>query len=468
MSRLRQSIGASVANAVQMGLGFVALAVVSRFYPQAEVGVYFYLLGIVVVIDSFVRGFFRAILKREGEYDTDTRELTGLTALIIGISTVGFTGVAFGLEFIRLISHPVAAVLIFIGTVGSRGFLMVLGGQGRVAERAWIEVLRTVLRGSIWVVAAILQLGVIWLALGTAIAGTLVTTITISMLGSPSLPRRNTLNSVWEFARYSIPQTVVGGGFGRLTPVIVGGVIGPAAVGAWTIINRTMLPSMIVPSALGQLTIARSSQQTSRGEDHSKEVRLGTHFSSIFAVPLTFGVLAIGDPVVTTLFGSQYNGLALLAGGIGVAKIFESQSNVLSSGIEGRDDPKEVFRVAVVAVTVGVLGTVIGAITIGLSGVVMAMILTAVVRYLMLIGVSEVSISFGLFNQLVAGLLMGVIVFTLVETVGVPSTLRVFSCVGVGALVYTITIFTIDTEVRNVMIDVSKELRHKIITTYEF
>lgn len=468
MSRLRQSIGASVANAVQMGLGFVALAVVSRFYPQAEVGVYFYLLGIVVVIDSFAQGFFRAILKREGEYDTNTRELTGLTVLIIGISTVGFTGVGFGLEFIGLISHPVAAVLIFIGTVGSRGFLMVLGGQGRVAERAWIEVLRTGLRGSIWVVAAILQLGVTWLALGTAIAGTLVTIITISMLGSPSLPRRNTLNSVWEFARYSVPQTVVGSGFGRLTPVIVGGVIGPAAVGVWTIINRTMLPSMIVPSALGQLTIARSSQQTSRGEDHSKEVRLGTHFSSILAVPLTFGVLAIGDPVVTTLFGSQYDGLALLAGGIGVAKIFESQSNVLSSGIEGRGDPREVFRVVVVAVTVGVLGTVIGAITIGLSGVVMAMILAAVVRYLMLIAVSEVSLSFGLFNQLFAGLLMGVIVFTLVKTVGVSSTLWILIHIGVGALVYTITLFLVDTEIRKVMIGVSKELRNKIILTHEF
>jgi len=454
MSRLKQSLGASAANGTQMVLGFLVLAVVSRFYSQIEVGIYFYLLGIVVVSDSLAGGFFRAVLKREGEYDTDTRELTGLTAVIIGISTVGFALVAFGLDLVEVISHPIAAVLIFIGTVGSRGFLMVLGGQGRVAERAWIEVLRTVLRGAIWVGAALMQLDVIWLALGTAVAGTLVTTITISLLGLPTVPQRETLRSIWEFARYSVPQSVIGGGLGRLTPVVVGSILGPAAVGAWTIANRTMLPSMIVPSALGELTIARSSEQTSRGEDHSKEVRLGTHFTSILAVPLTFGVLAIGDPVVTMLFGGQYSGLALVAGGLGVTKIFESQCNVLSSGIEGRDNPEIILRVTAMVAFLKVVGITVGAIFFGLIGVVGGIIISSSVKFVLLLARSRVGIPTGLRNQLVAGVIMGLVVLGFRSTFGVSSTVWVFGYVGLGGVMYALLLFGMDVESRTVARDV--------------
>lgn len=458
MNRLRQSLGATVANVSQMGIGFLGLAVVSRFYPQSEIGIYFYLLGIVVVVDSVASGVFRAALKRAGEKRSDVEELTGVVALVICASTFFFLGVIFSLKLAEVVSNPFVGILIFIGTVGSRGFLMILGGTGQVAERAWIEVIRTILRVVIWVSAGMLELGLIWLGVGTFVAGGFVSILTISMIGLPSMPREETIEPIISFSRYSVPQSIVGRGFGQLTPVLIGVILGPVSVAIWTIINRIMIPSMAISSALGQVTIVRSSSKSSQGEDHSKEVSIGTHFSSVLAVPLTIGVMVVGDPVITTLFGSKYDELALLAGGIGLSKIFESQSNVLSSGIEGRDDPEKVFKIAVVAVTFGLIGIVIGGIIIGLLGIVIGTILTSMIRYLMLLRISEVRFSNGFLNQFVAGIIMGIVVLIVKNSIGISSTVWVFLHVAVGGIVYSVSLLTIDPEIWRAVEDITQRV----------
>jgi O-antigen/teichoic acid export membrane protein len=298
-----------------------------------------------------------------------------------------------------------------------------------------------------------------WGALGMAVGLTAATILTIPftyyyLRVSPSIPNRKTLNSIWSYARYSIPGAAVGRVYNRFDVLLLGFLISPAAVAQYEIALKLTVPAMLVSNIVGNGLMSRVSNIDSKGGQFHTDIKNSLAFSSILSIPIFFGALLLSEPLVLTIYGSEYKNAAPLLIGLALFRLFGSQSNPLNRVLSGLDKPDINVKIGVVALCVNIVIGVPLTVWIGPIGVVVGTVIAESLKY----GVSAYVLRqehsdipllpSTVWKEFLAGGIMAIVVLLFRNIIIISSWLDLAAIIGTGAVVYAVVLILISKQVR--------------------
>ncbi|MFD1563004.1 lipopolysaccharide biosynthesis protein [Haloarchaeobius amylolyticus] len=455
-----ETVKATAAKFAMAAIGFVGTVVFARMLGPTGFGGYYLLFSLVKLGDRAVNGWGTAIMKRFSEADAPERELIG-GQLVFTLAWVVLTGVVSVLASRWLVSYtglPEAPVL-FVVLMGAVTLYeptdRVVQARGLAGASMWIDTFRSLLTFPLQLGLVLLGLGAAGMAYGLAAATFLsLPALWYFVRTKPTIPSRDTLESLWSYAKYSIPNSFLGQAYDRFDIILLGYLLAPAAAGQYEVALKLTVPATFVMLAAQSVLMARVSRLHSQGEDVSDDISNTLAFSSVVAIPMFFGAVAMPETLVVTAFGAEYADAASLLIGLALFQIVSTQSGPLTSAIGGIDRPD--VNTWISATTLG-LNVVLGvALTLvyGAIGVVIATVVAETLRYILSAYVIRQELPAvelvprTLLEQLVASVLMFVVVLLLVRTVPVDRWYHLLAVVSVGAAVYSAALLAISQKLR--------------------
>ncbi|TMT87165.1 polysaccharide biosynthesis protein [Haloterrigena sp. H1] len=455
-----ETVKATAAKFAMAAIGFAGTVVFARMLGPTGFGGYYLLFSLVKLGDRAVNGWGTAIMKRFSEADAPERELVG-GQLVFTLAWVVLTGVVSMLASQWLVSYtgiPAAPVL-FVVLMGAVTLYeptdRVVQARGLAGASMWIDTFRSLLTFPLQLGLVLLGLGAAGMAYGLAAATFLsLPALWYFVRTTPTVPSRDTLESLWSYAKYSIPNSFLGQAYDRFDIILLGYLLAPAAAGQYEVALKLTVPATFVMLAAQSVLMARVSRLHSQGEDVSDDISNTLAFSSIVAIPMFFGAAAMPETLVVTAFGAEYADAASLLIGLALFQIVSTQSGPLTSAIGGIDRPD--VNTWISATTLG-LNVVLGvALTLayGAIGVVIATVVAEALRYLLSAYVVRQELPAvelvprTLLEQVVASVLMFVVVLLLLRTVPVDRWYHLLAVVSVGAAVYSAALVAISQKLR--------------------
>ncbi|WP_227373748.1 oligosaccharide flippase family protein [Haladaptatus halobius] len=452
---------ATVAKFTMALSGFVGTVLFARLLGPVSFGGFYLLLGLVKIADRPIHGWAIAAKKRFSEHRVRDGTVVGSQAVFIAIwlVVVGVGSLTFS-EALRNYTGLVAAPSLFLVLLVSEPmyepFEKLLHGRGQVGVATWIDALRSYLTLPLQLGFILAGFGVAGMAYGLAGATVLsVPVILYSLRTLPELPSYTILRSLWEYAKYSIPSSFFGTIYDRFDVLLLGLLLTPAAAGYYEVAAKLTLPAIFVGSTAASGLMARVSANRSEGNEVADDVTNTLAFTSVLAIPMFFGALAIPTPLIVTVYGGEYAPAATLLVGIAGYRLLKSQNAPLTQTVNGLDRPEVTMRISAVALTVNVIVGVLLVLRVGPIGVVLATLLAEVVRYLWLAVVIRRSIPnvklvpSTLIEQMGAGFLMFLVVSVAHRYLPVRSWADLSLLLSVGASTYGFALLAVSTRLRH-------------------
>lgn len=455
-----------IATVIVAFLGSVFLA---RILGPQGYGSFYLFLAVAAVLDNPVTGWARACRKRFTEADFPRDEAIG--SLLISIVLVSAA-----IFLIALVGSPLITSytgyqegwfllsLLFVAKVSFSSFLVMLNGTEKFGSSSWVVAGRDVLRVLLQVGLVIIGLGVAGMIWGMSLAALLFTPILLYLIGiSPSVPSKQSLREVWTFAKSSIPLGVVGTAKGRMDVILLGVLAGTASVGNYEIALKMTMPAMFLASVASSGLVGRVSDLQSRDRPIEGDVRQNLGYASVIAIPLFFGALTTGTPVVVTVYGSEFAVAGSYIAGLALYRLISSQRRILGATINGLGRPELNLRVSTfvfalnIALGVG-LFYIVGPIGVVVATVVSASVGYGLRAYLVWLQLPALTlIPRPLVHQLAGGLLMGVVVYTARELGSIRGWMSVVMIVAFGAAVYFVSLTLLSSPFRKTVQEVAKD-----------
>lgn len=448
------------AKMVQAVLGFVGAIVFARVLGPESFGGFYLLFTLQQVADRPLAGIGTAAKKRFSETDAPREEILGGLLLSCLVAVVVVTTGAVLLrdwlaDFTGIPEAALVFVVLFSTIVFFHPFQQLLAAKGLVGLETWNDTLRSVLTLG-------LQLGFVTLGFGAAgmgyglAAATLLTVPVIHYLlrVRPTIPSRETIHSLWEYARYSIVTRFIGKTFKRLDLLLLGWLATTSAVGYYEAAFKLTIPAMFVAYVAGSGLMVKVSNLDSQGKAVANDISNTVSFVSIVAVPMFFGALTLSDELIVTAFGAEYQAGAPLLVGLAFYQILATQSNPYRNGLNGLDLPDLGMKIDLTVLVINIIIGIALTLEFGAIGVVAATILAEFVRYTLCVftlkrRVPEISpFPRLLFEQIFAGVVMFVVVRFARSQMTVNSWFPLGLLVGVGAVTYGITLLASSDQLR--------------------
>lgn len=458
-----------IAKIVQAVLGFAGTVIFARVLGPTDFGGYYLLLSLVSIVDRPVSGMSSATKKRYAESDAPKAEILGFqTVFNVGYVIVASLGaVLLHSQLASYTALPDAAIYFAVLLTGLTLFTSLqafLASLGRVGIQSWIDTFRSVLTLALQLALVAVGLGAAGMVFGLFFATIAVLPLTYHYLRTiPELPVRETVSSVWSFARYSIPASFVGKSYDRLDILLLGFLASPMSAAWYEVAYKLTIPAMFVGGLISAGLMANVSDKVSRGESIDDDINNSLAFASSIAIPVLFGALAIPESIVVTAYGPDYRNAALLLVGLALYRVVQTQTDVLTGILQGLDKPDVQMRASALALGINIpLG--IGLYwEFGALGVVMATVVSETVRYVFFNrSVSrEVTRSLlprAFFEQVTAGVVMYVAVEQASGWLVVRSWVDLLTLVSFGAVVYFLVLSAISYHFRATARGVLKQI----------
>jgi O-antigen/teichoic acid export membrane protein len=443
-----------VAKVVLAVVGFLGSIVFARVLGPTGYGAFHVVVAVAHVLDNPISGFGNACKKRISEYSHEPGEIltAGLVVATIGAIVVfgGVLAVEQYVNYFDIENGPLFVGIVFTGIVFFKILQPMVAGVGEFGTAVVLDMLRSVITIPLQLfLVVVFGLGVGGMIYGLTVASLLTVPVALYVLGvRPTIPSRATLQSLWTYARFSIPNNFVGTAYSKLDILLFSAVLSSAAAGQYQVAMQLVLPGILLAAVMGSGLFAEVSSQVSRGKAVDREVTNNLAFASLFAVPVFFGVLAMPESIVVTVFGGKYREAGSLIVGLGVYQIIRTQATQISSVLSGHDRPD--LNLWIKTVTLGtnlVLGIAL-VFQIGALGVVIATVVAEGTKYVLLTYYARQYVTYEfvpdpLRYQFLAGAVMFVVVELLHGWVGVSSWLDLLALVGIGALVYGVALMAL-------------------------
>ncbi|MFA9416522.1 lipopolysaccharide biosynthesis protein [Natrinema sp. HArc-T2] len=466
-----ETVKATVAKFTMAAIGFAGTVVFARVLGPTGFGGFYLLFSLVKLGDRAVNGWGTAIMKRFSEVGAPERELIG-GQLVFTLGWLGLMGAVSVLASQWLVSYTglAAAPVLFVVLMGAVTLYeptdRVVQARGLVGASMWVDTFRSLLTFPLQLALVLLGLGAAGMAYGLAAATLLSLPVLWRFVRTkPAIPSRDTLESLWSYAKYSIPNSFLGQTYDRFDILLLGYLLAPAAAGQYEVALKLTVPATFVMMAAQSVLMARVSRLHSQGEDVSDDVSNTLAFASIVAVPLFFGAAAMPEQLVVTAFGSEYADAATLLVGLALFQIVSTQSGPLTSAIGGIDRPEANTWISSTTLALNIVLGVALTLAYGAIGVVIATIVAETLRY----GLSAVVVKRELpavelfprtlLEQVAAAVLMFVLVRPLVDIVTVDRWYHLLGVVAFGAAVYSVALFAISHKLRVTVEGVVRESR---------
>lgn len=457
-----ESFKGSVGKFLQAGIGFLGTVVFARALGPVSFGGFYFLLSMIYIVDRPIRGVGGALSKRFAEAGAPKRELLGAT-LLINFAALMLVAVAMLLlrGMLESFTNVPNAALVFISVFGAIAlffpYQMLIAAAGMPARQTWNDTLRSILTFPLQLAFVVTGFGAAGMGYGLASATLLTTASAWWFVGvKPAIPTRSTVTSLWSFAKYNIPSNLLGKAYDEFDSVLLGAVLTTAVVGEYQAAFKLTLPAAFLGTVLVSGLIPKVSNLTSKGEAVSTDIQNVIAYSSLLAIPIFFGALALSEQLIVTAYGGEYRDGAILLVGLALYRVFESQRLVLSGTLKGMDRPRIVMRVDGIALAFNIAVGLTLVFAMGPIGVVLATVMAEAGRYVILAYIvradlGEISLlPRPLGEQIASGLLMFGVVKLCALFVGNNggSWLSTGLLVGIGGIVYVCVLFGISTNFR--------------------
>lgn len=441
-----------VATAVIAFAGSIFLA---RILGPDGYGTFYFLMAIVAFLDNPVTGWANACRKRLTEEDVPSGEAIGSTLIgIVGASTLVFVGSWFASPVIAgQVGDRDAWILLsllFVGMVSFITSLEVLKATEKFGASSWVQASRDLLRVLAQATLVVAGFGVAGMVLGMVLANLIVAPIVIYLVGhQPELPSKETLRDVWRFAKSSIPNGIVGTAQGRMDVILLGVLMGPSIVGNYEVALRMTMPAMYVAGVAQGGLMGRISNRRSKGEEFTEDIQNNLSYASILAIPLFFGALTVGTPVVVTTYSNKFAEAGTYLAGLALFRLFLSQKSIFVSTLDGLDRPHVNLRVSTFVFGFNLVLGIALLYTIGPFGVVVATVVSEAIAYgarayvIRSLVPSVALLPRPLLDQLASGIVMAVIVYGLRQVLPLSHWTLVVFVVGLGGVAYFGTLVAI-------------------------
>jgi O-antigen/teichoic acid export membrane protein len=457
-----------VGRLLTAALGLVGTIVVARYTTPEVYGLYFFVYAVAETANNPFGGWVEGCRKRISEADAPEGEIMG--AYVFGLAAFTAVGVvaivAVGLFFpVGLLGDGSAAnresvaallafwpllALLFVGLNLTQQTGMVLSARPNFGYLSWIDFVKTVLK-------YIGQLGLVFLGYETgglvvasAVALILVAPIPFHLIGvRPRRPTRETVRSIWRFAKPKVPQSLLDTMMGRIDTILIGILASGAFVGYYNVALRISAPAIFVTQVISHGTYGDVSNLHSQGEAVAERLRHSASYSSVLAIPLFFGSLVLAQEVLVTAYGSKYATAGLFLVLIALYRLVITQEQVFTAALNGLDKPYASFRIALLKFVTNVVGSVGLFFVLGPIGVVVGSTVAQFVTYLATVRIVRLEVPettvvpVPVLHQFVGGAVMAAAVWGLRQTVSLGSWLGVVAIVGVGAGIYGATLLAI-------------------------
>lgn len=449
-----------VAKLLQAALGFAGTVIFARALGPTDFGGYYLLLSVIGLAERPIVGFSGATRKRFAESGTARTEIVGLQLVLNAVFVVAMAVGA--MLFDGLLRSYTglsdAGVFFFVLITGLTLFTTLQGflaSLGRVGVQTWIDTLRSVLTLGFQLALVLVGWAVAGMVAGLFLATVLMLPLTYYYLRTlPTLPSRETVASVWSFARYSIPATFVGKAYDRFDILLLGLVASPMAAAWYEVAYKLTVPAMFVAGLVSSGLMAKVSDAVSRRESAAEDIKNALAFASTLSIPIFFGALAIPRRLVVTAYGPGYEEAAVLLVGLALYRVIQTQTDVLVGLLQGLDRPDVQVRVSAVALVVNVVLGVGLYFRLGPIGVVLATVAAEAIRYVAFFRSASREVSVPLFQravleEIVAGTVMYLVVDTVSNAIGIQSWQGLSLVVGSGGVVYFLVLFAISYHFRS-------------------
>ncbi|GAB3670275.1 oligosaccharide flippase family protein [Halopiger thermotolerans] len=378
------------AKLAMYGFGFIATAYFARELGPEAFGGFFLLLSVVQFANRIPHGIGGACQKRLAETDTSNAELLGLalagsltTALVAAVLAVA--GRAQLASYTGVPNAAPLAIALFVAISLFLPLQFLLAGKGKFGVTNWIDFAREVIKTVLQFGLVALGFGVTGMTVGFIVATVCCLPIILYYLGvRPSLPSRETVVYVWDYAKYNVPSNVVGKAYTRFDVFLLGAIGLTAGVGYYEVaLSLTGLATLISGVVMDGL-ISKASNLSSRGRSIRESVTATISYTSVIAIPMLVLVAFHGEAIVRSVYGSDYLAAVPFLLGIAVYRVVQTQREPLDSAVKGMGRPDAVFRISTITVAVNFVLGVALVVTVGAIGVVVATIVAETVRCLLL------------------------------------------------------------------------------------
>lgn len=453
---LQIGIGA-LGKAFGAAVAFVGSIVLARTIGDTGYGAFYLLLSISMFLDNPFTQWAVACRKRmtEASFPSDRAAGAVYFGAIVGTTTIVVIAVGADLLYgnVRGVDMRLLAV-IMTGTVFYTGTKDILNGTTDFGLNPWLESAREVVRVALQIGLVLLISDVAGMVLGLTAASLLLVPLILWLSGvKPAFPTTEDLVDISSFAKSSIPNGFVSSALSQVDIIVLGGLAGTAIVGNYRVATNLLFPATFVVATMAPGMMSQVSSLNSRDEDPSKAVTDGVAYASIIALPMAAGAIVMGDLVAVTVYSSEFERAGLFMGWLGVYFVIQTQMKVLSATLSGLDRPDMVLKLNAVGFFINVVLGVGLFYVVGPVGVVYGTVVGVSSRYLLgaLWVRRNLSINLiprPLIHQLAAAALMGGSLVALRSIVGLGSWIAVIGTVGLGAVLYGVTLILASEEIR--------------------
>lgn len=451
---------ATLAKLTMAAAGFVGTVLFARILGPTAFGGFYLLLSLVKLADRPLAGWGSAAKKRFSEATTSGSEILGaqLLANVVAVAVVAV--VAFALadplrSYTGLPGAPLLFVVLFVAVSLFEPLHQLVNARGLVGAATWIDALRSYLTLPLQLAFVLAGFGAAGMAFGLTAATMLVIPVQFYYVRAlPGVPTAETLRSLGEFARYSIPTSYFSTMYDRFDVLLLGALLTQGAAAQYEVAAKLTLPATFVATAAASGLMARVSNLSSKGRPVGRDVSNTLAFSSVLAVPIFFGALAIPRKLVVTFYGGEYVEAATLLVGIALYRLVHTQNVPLIQTANGLDRPDVYMRVSGVALAFNVAAGVVLTLWLGAIGVVIATVAAEVLIYAGMARVvrrelDEVALlPRTLLEQVGAAVVMYLVVVALHAAVPVRSWVDLVVLVGTGAVTYGAVLLAVSSQLR--------------------
>lgn len=456
-------------------IGFAGSIVFARLLGPGGYGAFYIVLTLVNILDNPVTGWGIACKKRISEADFPTAEALGsgligaaiLPLVIIPIVYVG--NHVTGLYNLRGLFVPFSVLFVAICFFAATN--RILSARSNFAAAEWSDTLRSLFTTPLQLALVLIGLETAGMVYGLAIATLLTLPYVLYRIDvAPVLPSRESLGSIASYAKYSVPNGFIGTAQSNFDILLLGAVLTSSAVGSYQVAMQLTLAGTFIGAVTSKGLMARVSDHWSRGNRDAviDDVTNSLGFTSILAIPIFFGAAAMPNSLLVTVFGSQYAGIGSVLVGLALFRVIKMQSRQLTSTVAGLNRPDINTRISAVVLVLNVgLGYIL-LLEYSIIGVVVATVVSEIVQYGALGYVIKQHLpNVPLFtrplrHQLLAGTVMFAIVDRFHAVIGVSWWGELGFLIGIGGVVYFITLTALSEPFRVTVRGVFLDIRNSI------
>jgi O-antigen/teichoic acid export membrane protein len=426
-------------------IGLIGTVLLARLTDPVVYGTFFFAYALADTLNNPFGGWQSGSRKRITETGTSSSEVYGAFLLGLGMFTVAGTALLIVLQgFLPITWTYVAALFVSLNIFQQSS--MILSSQENFGSQPWIDLMKTV-------VGYVFQVGLVLigymtsgLVFGFAAALLVVSPVVFYVTGIwPDIPSRDTIRSIWTFARPKVPESIIGTVFSRFDTLLLGFLATSSVVGYYNVAHRVTAPAVFLTGILGGAVFGDISRTVSAGQDFRDRFRRSISYVSVLSVPLVAGAIVLGDEVMITAYSADYAPAAIYLIGISIYQLFYTQTNIFRSVINGVDRPYVSLKFEFAEFSVNVVASVGLFFIFGPIGVVIGSIIAQVLIYISMsvylkhvLSINPYTIDLAI--QVGGALVMALTIVLAQQAIPASSTVRVIGYVLLGAAVYVIAL----------------------------